>query len=194
MKMDIKDITGAWDYGSLPATVRVGSDCFLERKESFERYRSRQEPGLSVGDRVRVYTWTQFNVDPQGRIEVGDDSVLVGAVFMCSNLVTIGKRVVISYHVTIADSDFHPIRVEDRKLDAIANAPGGDLTTRPPLKTAPVRIDDDVWIGIGAIILKGVHVGKGARVDAGSVVARDVPAGAHVGGNPARLLREEESS
>jgi acetyltransferase-like isoleucine patch superfamily enzyme len=50
-----------------------------------------------------------------------------------------------------------------------------------------VIIEDDVWIGIGAIILKGTRIGRGARVGAGAVVTRDVPAGATVAGNPAQM-------
>lgn len=182
------EITGEWDYGTLPANVRLGRGCFLERKASFARYRSTQPVGLELGDNVRVYTWTEFNVEPMGRVTVGPDSVLTGAVFMCADHISIGARVIISYHVTIADSDFHPLDAETRRLDAIANAPGGDRSTRPPVRSKPVQIDDDAWIGIGAIILKGVHVGRGARVLAGSVVARDVADGVTVGGNPARLI------
>jgi acetyltransferase-like isoleucine patch superfamily enzyme len=191
MSAEIGEITGQWDYRTLPANVRVGSDCLIERKGSFQLYRSQRDPGLTLGDRVAIYTWTQFNVEPGGTVKVGNDSVLVGAVFMCADRITLGERVVVSYHVTIADSDFHPMSVEDRKLDAIANAPNGDRSRRPVLNTSPVRIDDDVWIGIGAIILKGVHIGAGARVAAGSVVTRDVPPGAHVAGNPARILTND---
>lgn len=189
--MDFGEITGAWDYSTLPANVRIGSGCFLERKDSFKRYRSVREPGLVLGNGVRVYTWTQFNIDPDGMVEIGDQTVLAGAVFMCAERIAIGKRVVVSYHVTIADSDFHPLNLEARRRDAIANAPGGDLSQRPALKCAPVQIDDDVWIGIGAIILKGVHIGSGAKIAAGSVVTRDVPAGAKVAGNPARVAGSE---
>jgi acetyltransferase-like isoleucine patch superfamily enzyme len=110
---------------------------------------------------------------------------------MCSDRITLGKRVVVSYHVTIADSDFHPRDPEARRLDAIANAPGGDRSQRPPVLSSPVVIDDDVWIGIGAIVLKGVHVGQGAKILAGAVVTRDVPAGAVVSGNPARIRNQE---
>ena len=179
-------VNGHWDYTSLPTNVVLGEGCFLERQGSFERFRSQRDPGLVLGNRVRVYTWTTFNIDPEGVVEVGDDSVLVGAVFMASERITIGRRCVVSYHVTIADSDFHPINLEGRKQDAIANAPGGDLSQRPPVTSRPVRIGNDVWIGIGAIILKGVTIGDGARIGPGAVVTRDVPAGQTVAGNPAQ--------
>ncbi len=186
----IDEITGKWDYSTLPANVNIGTGCFLERKASFQRYRSEKSLGLSLGDHVKVYTWSEFNIEPAAMVSVGDDSILVGVIFMCAEKITIGERVVISYHVTIADSDFHPMNVEARRLDAIANAPGGDLSKRPTVESRPVKIESDVFIGIGAIILKGVHIGEGARITAGSVVTHDVPAGAIVAGNPARIVDE----
>ncbi len=186
---DIKDITGAWDYGILPRNVRVGEGCFLERKDSFKRFRSERDPGLVLGTRVTAYTWTEFNIEPTGAVEVGDGATLVGAVFMCAERIEIGRRVVVSYNVTIADSDFHPKDPELRRLDAIANAPQGDRRQRPPVVARPVVIGDDVWIGIGAIVLKGVRIGPGARVGAGAVVTADVAPGTTVIGNPARPLQ-----
>jgi acetyltransferase-like isoleucine patch superfamily enzyme len=179
-------LTGDWDYATLPSNVVVGTGCFIERKDSFEQYRSELPIGLRLGDRVRAYTWTTFNVEPSGCIEVGDDCLLVGPVFMCADHITLGKRVKISYNVTIADSDFHPRDPDLRIEDAHANAPGGDRRLRPPIPTSPVVIGDDAEIGIGVIILKGVHIGKGAHVAPGAVVTSDVPAGATVVGNPAR--------
>jgi acetyltransferase-like isoleucine patch superfamily enzyme len=185
---EFKAITGGWDDETLPKNIRVGADCFLERKESFKRFRSAREPGLVIGNRVKVYTWTEFNVEPAGTLEVGDESILVGAVFMCAESIRIGRRVVVSYNVTIADSDFHPRNPELRKLDAMANAPGGDKSQRPAVIARLVVIEDDVWIGIGAIILKGVRIGRGARIGAGAVVTKDVSAGATMAGNPAQLV------
>lgn len=190
---EIKDITGGWDAATLPKNIRVGDGCWLERKDSFKRFRSQREPGLILGDRVKVYTWTEFNIEPTGLLEVGDDSVLVGAVFMCAQSILIGRRVIVSYNATLADSDFHPRDPEARRLDALANAPQGDRNLRPALVARPVVIEDDVWIGIGAIILKGVHIGAGARVGAGAVVTSNVPAGAFVAGNPARIVGERTS-
>ena len=182
---DFAEITGRWDYGSLPQNVVVGRNCWLERKGCFGRFRSQQRPGLVLGDRVRVYTWATFNVEPEGYLEVGDDSVLVGPVFMCAQRIIVGRRVVISYNVTIADSDFHPIDPDARKRDAIANAPEGNRSQRPVYASRPVIVEDDARIGIGAIILKGVTIGRGAEVGAGAVVTANVPRGQRVMGNPA---------
>jgi acetyltransferase-like isoleucine patch superfamily enzyme len=193
MSMDIAEITGAWDYATLPPNVEVGPGCFIERKESFRRFRSLREPGLRLGTNVRVYTWAEFSVEPAGEILVGDDSILVGPIFMCAERISVGRRVVISYHVTIADCDFHPLDRAARRRDALANAHGGDPSLRPPLVARPVVIEDDAWIGIGAIVLKGVRIGRGARVAAGAVVTRDVPEGATVAGNPARLAPPAEA-
>jgi acetyltransferase-like isoleucine patch superfamily enzyme len=96
--------------------------------------------------------------------------------------------VVAGWNVTIADTDFHPVSPAERIADAIAVSPLGDVRNRPPVLRLPVIIDDDVWIGPSATILKGVHIGSGAFIEPGSVVVRDVPAGAHVMGNPARIV------
>ena len=191
MSFDERDITGQWDYGSLTANVRLGNGCWLERRDSFSRFRSEQNPGLVLGDRVQVYTWTTFNVEPTGYVEIGSDSTLVGAVFMCAERIVLGRNVIISYHATLADSDFHPLDPQLRVQDAIANSPQGDRSLRPAIIARPIIIDDDVWIGIGAIILKGVHIGQGARIDAGAVVTRDVPAGVTVAGNPAQFITKK---
>jgi acetyltransferase-like isoleucine patch superfamily enzyme len=182
---DLRTTTGDWDYRSLPENIRLGTDCYLERRDSFGQFRSRRDSGIVLGDRVRVLAWTTFNVEPTGCLWIGDDTQLIGPVFMCAGKISIGARCVLSYNVTIADCDFHPLDVEQRRSDAIANSPQGDRSARPPLVTKPVVIEDDVWVGIGAIVLKGVHVGKGAMIAAGAVVSRDVPAGSLAAGNPA---------
>ena len=192
--MELGELIGDWDYATLPGNVRVGRDCFLERRTSFAAFRSQRDPGLVLGDGVEVYTWTTFNVEPPGLVEVGDGSVLVGAVFMCAERITLGRRVVVSYNVTLADCDFHPRDPAERKLDAVANAPQGDRSLRPPLRTRPVWIEDDVHIGIGAIVLKGVRIGRGARIEAGSVVTASVPEGAVWAGNPARGVSPDRAS
>jgi acetyltransferase-like isoleucine patch superfamily enzyme len=58
-------------------------------------------------------------------------------------------------------------------------------------QTLPIVIEDDVWIGAKAIILKGVTLGKGCVVAAGSVVTKSAPAYSLIGGNPARIIKQD---
>jgi acetyltransferase-like isoleucine patch superfamily enzyme len=185
---ELAELTGRWDYSTLPSNIRLGRECFVEQRDCFERCRSRRDPAVMLGDRVRVYAWTRFSLEPTGTVEVGEDSTLVGAMFMGAERIQIGARTIVSYFVTIADCDFHPRDSEARRRDAIAIAPGGDPADVAELRTAPVTIGDDVWIGIGAIVLKGVTIGPGARIAPGAVVTRDVPAGGRVIGNPGQLV------
>jgi acetyltransferase-like isoleucine patch superfamily enzyme len=179
-----------WDTSPLPPGVVVGRDCLFERRlETFAHFRSTRVPALVLGDRVEVYTWTSFSLEPDAFVRVGDDAVLVGAQIMCAERIEIGNRVIVSYGVTIADSDFHPHDPSLRRLDAIASAPGSDLP-RPEFVAAPVFVEDDARLGIGAIVLKGVRIGAGARVLPGAVVTADVPSGAVCAGNPGRLIGE----
>jgi acetyltransferase-like isoleucine patch superfamily enzyme len=187
--MSRKDGVPVWERAELPENVKVGEGCELERgPHTFERFLTERRPGLTLGRNVRSYQWTTFSVDRGGSVEVGDDSVLVGAAFMCAERIVLGRRVLVSYNVTIADSDFHPLDPELRRRDAVANSPTGDRADRPSVDAQPVLIDDDVEIGIGAIILKGARIGAGARVGAGAVVTGAVASSQHVEGNPARPI------
>jgi acetyltransferase-like isoleucine patch superfamily enzyme len=194
MEWSTADLDGTWDLSTLPDNVQVGEGCWIESRKTFLRFRSEQQPGLIVGDRLRAYTWTRFSIEPTGRLEIGHDCVLVGAMFMGAGRIAVGDRVVVSYGVTIADCDFHPHDPVRRRADAIAHAPGGDHAARAPFEPQEVVIEDDVRIGIGAIVLKGVRIGTGARVGAGAVVTSDVPAGATVAGNPARPVTRQEAA
>ncbi len=95
----------------------------------------------------------------------------------------------ISHLVDIHDTDCHPIDWEERRLDMQELMTG---KYRIPTKTVskPIIIEDDVWIGFKATVLKGVHIGRGAIIAAGSVVFENIPAWTVVAGNPAKVVRE----
>lgn len=188
----LREMDGTWDYGTLPPNVRVGRRCLIEGKASFDRFLSRRDPGLVLGDDVTVHMYTGFGVEQDGVVEIGSGSVLVGAVLMCMEHITIGRRCVLSYNVTIADCDFHPHDAALRRADCEAIAPHGDRR-RPPVSSRPVVLEDDVHVGVGAIILKGVRIGAGARIGPAAVVTFDVPPGAVVTGNPGRIEQEGRS-
>jgi acetyltransferase-like isoleucine patch superfamily enzyme len=68
--------------------------------------------------------------------------------------------------------------------------PGIRRTSPQSAQTAEITIEDDVFIGMNCLILKGVKIGQGSVIGAGSVVSRIVPAGVIVAGNPASIIRE----
>jgi acetyltransferase-like isoleucine patch superfamily enzyme len=92
----------------------------------------------------------------------------------------IGEYCLIAGGVRIADFDGHPIVAAERR----AHLP------TPPDQIRPIRIGDDVWIGAGAIILKGVSIGDRSIIGAGAVVSKNVPSDTVVAGNPARIVKE----
>ncbi|MDK3164940.1 sugar O-acetyltransferase [Aeromonas caviae] len=105
----------------------------------------------------------------------------------------LGKGSYINMGVTLLDNA--PIRIgaevmigPNVQIYTAAHALDADERIQGVETALPVTIEDRVWIGGGAILLPGVTIGREAVVGAGSVVTRDVPAGARVAGNPARLL------
>lgn len=139
----------------------VGKDCILNTKISFDREGS----AFECGD--RCYVGLSNIVLAQG--------------------VTLGNDVVISWGVTIVDHNSHAVAWEHRADDILHWGRG--LKNWENVKIQPVKIQDRVWIGFNAIILKGVTIGEGAIVAAGAVVTKDVPAYTTVAGNPAKIIR-----
>lgn len=179
------EIPGDWYPGTVPDNIEVGANTVVESSFSFKHFFSRAPRGLRVGSNVTFWR-TSLAAEENGVIEIGDDCYLANASLVCSERITIGSRVMIAGGVTIADADFHPLTPAARLADTIALSPRGNRFHRPPVEVRPVVIDDDVWVGFNATILKGVHVGAGAMIAPGAMVIRDVPIGVHVAGNPAR--------
>jgi acetyltransferase-like isoleucine patch superfamily enzyme len=111
------------------------------------------------------------------RLTIGTlTSIWYGTVVSARSEISIGAHCAISWNCTILDEDMHEI----------IELPSSD---RPPRGPCAVRIEDHVWIGAGAIVLKGVTIGQNAIVAAGAVVTRDVPPATLVAGSPARVVR-----
>jgi acetyltransferase-like isoleucine patch superfamily enzyme len=168
--------------------------------------------GVTVGKKSKV-CWTRIRVPRGARITIGKSSILhcniafdsdAGQVTIgdrvyigrshlaCHNKIDIGNDVIISWGVTIVDHNSHSLYWEQRKNDVSNWARGAKQWEG--VRRAPVMIEDKVWIGFNAIVLKGVTIGEGAIVGAGAVVTRNVPAYTVVAGNPAHPIRELTSS
>jgi len=184
-------IEGDWHPIPIPPNVFWGDGVFVETAQIFRFNRSKHERAIELGNHVSAYAGCSFSLGPKGTVKVGDFTLLNGAIIMAEERIEIGNYCLISWNVGIADSDFHPLDAAARRVDAMALAPFlPDRPARPEIKTKPVIIEDDVWIGMGAVILKGVRIGKGSVVAAGAIVTRDVPPNSVVAGNPATVVKE----
>jgi acetyltransferase-like isoleucine patch superfamily enzyme len=182
-------LEGDWYHGAIPDNIVAGRNTKIDSSACFKYYRAKGPVGLRTGDRVTLCR-TFISPEENGAIEIGDDSWIAEASLACSSRIVIGKRVFIAGGVTIADSDFHPLAAGARLLDTIAVSMAGDRSRRPLIEARPVVIEDDVWIGFNATILKGVRISAGAVVAPAAVVTSDVPPGCTVAGSPAHVVSE----
>lgn len=201
-----------WFGKPLPDNVQIGAGSWLHSSYAFLHCRSEQAVAVRIGQASGVYRGTFFELGPRGVVTIGDFCTVVSVIFAVDSHVAIGNYCFLSHEVMIADSsvpapwpprDAHdprsighlsapppwPPRDADqmRSMGTSASPPtgAGDLHG----DVAPcIRLGDDVWIGAGAVLLRGARIGNGAIVGAGAVVDFEVPAGAVVAGNPARVV------
>jgi len=181
-----------WTPDQLPPNVRLGANSviighYLPGDHPFKRFRSRLDPAIVVGAGSTM-NGVYFNMGHEARINIGDYCHFTEAFLLCELELHIGNYVVIGWHTTVTDADFHPHSPNDRIIDAIACSPLANGQARKPFARKPVIIEDNVWIGPNVTILKGVRIGEGAFVEPGSVVVRDVPPHTRVLGNPAQVI------
>jgi acetyltransferase-like isoleucine patch superfamily enzyme len=129
-----------------------------------------------------------------GQIRLGRHCYLgEGSRIWSATSVTIGNDVLISHNVNISDTNVHETSARRRQASGRAALGGVASDGRTNVDSQRIVVEDNAWINFGAIILKGVRVGRGAIVAAGAVVTKDVPPFTIVGGNPARVLKTLEN-
>lgn len=140
---------------------------------------------VTIGKQVSIqnhlntgwYARTTIVVRKDGTLNIGDYTGLNSCMIYCSHSITIGKHVDIGGGTRIYDTNFHDINWEKRRAGETG-------------KSAPVVIGDDVFIGIGCIIGKGVNIGNRSVIAAGSVVVKDIPEDCIAGGNPCKVIKQ----
>ena len=151
-------------------------------------------PDVKLGQRVKIYAFTNLY-----GCEIGDD-VKIGTFVEIQKGARVGSRCKISSHsflcegVTLEDEVFvgHGVMFINDRFPKATNV-GGALQTEADWACVPTTVKRGASLGSNSTILCGITIGEGATVGAGSVVTKDVPAGAVVAGNPARLLPRRNS-
>ena len=172
----------AWDNALAVARARW----YLRRADELgSRVRVWGKPAITVGgtlrvaDRVRIFSIpvrTELAVRAGGTLDIGSQTFInYGCSISAAELVRIGPRCNIGSHVIIMDNDFHSLDPEHR-LEI------------PP--SAPIILEENVWVGVRVTVLRGVTIGAGSVIAAGSVVTKDVPPRTLAGGLPAKVIRD----
>jgi acetyltransferase-like isoleucine patch superfamily enzyme len=139
---------------------------------------------IEIGDRVEIAAPCSlvvgFGLPTPARLEIGNDVRIGPHNVICTAVgLRIGNHCRTGPYVCIYDTDVHVRDAQLRRPDY------GDFAA---VESAPIVIEDDVWLGVGATVLKGVTIGTGAIIGAGAVVTDDIPARSIAVGNPARVI------
>jgi acetyltransferase-like isoleucine patch superfamily enzyme len=143
---------------------------------------------ISIGPRVNLRSSLRSNPlapnhpvvlstrRPGSIITIGEDFAMTGGTICADTHIAIGDRVQIGANSIIIDTDFHPLSIHTR------------ITAPNVGKSSPTIIEEDVFVGANCMILKGVRLGKGCVIAAGSVVSHSIPSFALAGGVPATVI------
>lgn len=139
-----------------------------------------QGASLAV-DSFDAYAGCRINVNSGARLTLGSGYMNHDCVIDCFDSITIGRQVFISERVVMRDSDNHEV----------CSLGECDNSTVKQAFTAPILVEDHVWIGMNVTILKGVTIGEGSIIAAGSVVTKDIPPHSLAAGVPAKVVKTE---
>jgi len=159
---------------------------------------------IELGSHSIIYERAVLEAVGEGKIKIGDCGVLGDCRISARVRVTLGSRVLVSWNVFIQDYDSHPLdpSVRGEQVKRICRRFFPRFGDSAPLEndhvlskwtptSSAIDIGDDVWLGAGAIILKGVTLGDGCVVASGSVVTSGTyPPRSLLAGNPAKIIRE----
>jgi acetyltransferase-like isoleucine patch superfamily enzyme len=144
---------------------------------------------IRIGSHVVLCSWSRYTalgvnhatvlrtLARAAQLTIGDHVGISGGTICAAESVTIGAYTMLGANVTVADTDFHPLAAPNRRY------------SQAGVEARPVVIGANVFLGTGAVILKGVHIGDNSVIGAGSVVTRNIPGDVIAAGNPCRVIR-----
>lgn len=172
-----------------PSVINTGIVIRLDAPEPNRKY-------LKVGDDSIVSGAFIFE-SKEGLVEIGNESYIGGGHFISRSSIIIGDHVTIAWGGMFYDHNSHSLdpidRCNDLKIireNLRSGVPQNQRKNWNMVETKPIKICNNVWIGMNVTVLKGVTIGEGAVVAACSVVVKDVPAWTVVAGNPAVVVKK----
>lgn len=173
-----------------------GNSYFLDSFRLILNSPTLEKKYLRIGDNTMLNCSITFETN-EGEVIIGNNTYIGSSQIICRSRIEVQDNVFIAWGCCIYDHNSHSINYKDREQDIrqqlldyragkgfIENKDWSNVNSRP------IRICSNAWIGMNCIIMKGVTIGQGAIVGAGSVVTKDVLPWTIVAGNPAKFIRE----
>lgn len=168
---------------------RIKGACFGKNLQVYKKvYLQIRKGNLYIGNNFTLTSGGCINplcrnvraciyISHKGIINIGDNVGMSSPCIWVKNSLTIGNNVNIGGNCIIMDNDVHQINYIERR------------THKGMVNSAPVIIEDDVWLGANVMVLKGVTIGARSIIGAGSVVTKSIPADCIAAGNPAIVIK-----
>jgi acetyltransferase-like isoleucine patch superfamily enzyme len=161
-----------WCFHGIPIIQKHRESIMVFGPNMQLRSRVRSNP-LGANHPVILCTWEEG-----ARLQIGSHFCMTGGAICAAEKIIVGDYVTIGANCTVIDTDFHPLNPERRIIEPHNG------------KSAPIIINDHVFIGMNCLILKGIEIGQGSVVGAGSVVSKNIPKQVIAAGNPALKIKD----
>jgi acetyltransferase-like isoleucine patch superfamily enzyme len=158
------------------SSIKIDGELFVDSKNGgqfwhYSSFRLMDKTKFHIKGKVNFYSGAQVKLFDNSRLDIDDGTYFSGPITIhCNQAIQIGKNCGFSWGCTIIDSDFHEVHRDEG------------------IKSSPVIIGNNVWVGNGSIILKGTVIHDNAIVSAGSVVKGKLISNGIYAGNPAKLI------
>jgi acetyltransferase-like isoleucine patch superfamily enzyme len=169
--------------------IKTGKGCDLNAMSVILVERVSGKTNIEMGDNCCIRgTIMVYRAD--SKVTLGNNVYIGPGTFIeCVEQITIGDNVLISMNCNIIDTNSHSLDSAERLGDTIEWQKGLSYKDWNKVQSSAIHIGNKSWIGLRSIILKGVSIGEGAIVAAGSVVTKEVRSYTMVGGNPAAFIK-----
>lgn len=176
-----------------PLSIFVHSG-HIDESVNFSRSKCYLLAGSTVAMKAQTIIKGSIHFHRPGAFDIGARSYIgENTEFHIATKIVIGDDVMISWGCTLIDTNMHSLHYKERQNDILISGRFNGFQASDKdwssVKSSPIYVENKAWIGFNTIILKGVRIGEGSIVGAGSVVTKDVPAWTLVAGNPASVIR-----
>jgi galactoside O-acetyltransferase len=182
------DMSHDWRDIPLPGNIQAAEDCFVESAQIFGMFRSHRKPGLVMGRGTGLYNQTQLIVGPDGFVSLGEFTCVNSTALQCESEIHIGAHCLLAWGAVISDCLPNHAVSRETQAQSLRSKRADGL---PPItgEAMPVTLEDNVWVGFGAVVMPGVTIGQGSVIGARTVVEHDVPAFVVFAGSPGRIVK-----